>query len=262
MLSRIEAKSKIQECLKGNPIKTGVKLPIRPGETFDVYKIPLEYLVPNLANDRIAWKIREFEAEKNRKLSYENEEDIKYVFELLKNEHPSENDKTLKDLAEYGQLQNGVITNDGKIIDGNRRATLLKVLGEEGKARDYNQSVEKFRFFEAIVLTEDISDKEIMALETSLQIGEDAKVDYNPINIYIKIDNLLKAGYSESHISQYMGIKVKDIQDKVERFKLMNEYLKFIDKIDHFTLLSGLEDHFIRATSVFKKIDSRNYSVD
>lgn len=262
MLSRAEAKIKIQECLKNNPIRTGVKLPIRPGETFDVYKIPIEYLVPNLANDRIAWKIREFEAINNRKLSYESEEDINYVYELIEGEHPRENDKTLRDIAQKGQQLNGVITNDGKIIDGNRRATLLRILGFKGKARDYNQSVEKFRFFETIVLSEDITDKEIMALETSLQIGEDAKVDYDPINIYIKIDNLLKVGYTENHVAEYMGLDVKDIKDRVERFKLMNDYLKFVCKEDYFTLLSGLEDHFIRANSVFKKLDNKTYSVD
>jgi hypothetical protein len=116
MLSRAEAKIKIQECLKNNPIRTGVKLPIRPGETFDVYKIPIEYLVPNLANDRIAWKIREFEAINNRKLSYESEEDINYVYELIEGEHPRENDKTLRDIAQKGQQLNGVITNDGKLM--------------------------------------------------------------------------------------------------------------------------------------------------
>lgn len=138
MLSRAEAKIKIQGCLKNNPIRTGVKLPIRPGETFNVYKIPLEYLVPNLSNDRIAWKIREFEAVNNRKLSYESETDINYVYELIEGEHPKENERTLRDIAEKGQQLNGVITNEGKIIDGNRRVTLLRILGIKGKARDYN----------------------------------------------------------------------------------------------------------------------------
>ncbi len=262
MLTRIEAKNKIRECLKREPIRTGVKLPIRPGETFNVYKIPLEYLVPNLANDRIAWKIREFEAENNRKLSYENKDDIEFVYKLIEDEHPKENEKTLRDIAKNGQQLNGVITNEGIIIDGNRRATLLRILGLKGKARDYNQSVENFRFFETIVLTEEISEKEIMALETSLQIGEDVKVGYNPINIYIKIDNLLKAEYTENHIAEYMNLEVKDVKDRIERFKLMNDYLKFIGKEDFFTLLSGLEDHFIRANSIFKKVDNKTYSVD
>ena len=82
--SRKEAKEKISEYINNHqPIKTGVKLPIKIGETFKVYRIPLEYLVPNVLNDRIAWKIREFEAENGRKLSVENETDINYVYKLI-----------------------------------------------------------------------------------------------------------------------------------------------------------------------------------
>lgn len=261
MISRLEAKLKISEILKGEPIKTGVKLPINLGKTFDVYQIPLEYLVPNLRNDRIAWKIREFEMVNNRSLSYDNIEDITYVYQLIEGEHPSENEKTLRDLALKGQQNHGVITNDGKIIDGNRRATLLKKLFE-GKGKDYQQNLEKFRYFEAIILAEDISDKEIMALETSLQIGEDVKVGYNPINIYIKIDNLLNAGYNINQISGYMGIKESDIKQKIEIFKLMNEYLAMINKPNHFTLLSELEDQFIKTLPIFKKLDNKTYPVE
>ena len=37
--------------------------------------------------------------------------------------------------------------------------------------------------------------KEIMALETMLQIGVDEKVKYNRICLYIKVDNLVGASY-------------------------------------------------------------------
>jgi len=262
MLSREEAKIRIEEHLENQePIRTGQKLPIRLGQTFNVYKIPLKYLAPNLLNDRIAWKIREFEAENNRKLSYDNEEDINLVYKLLEDEHKYENEKTLKDLAIKKQQVYGIITNEGIIIDGNRRATLLRKLFN-GEANRFNQSLEEFRDFEAIVLKEDISPEEIMALETSIQIGEDIKVSYNPINIYIKIDNLIKAGYNTERISGYMGIPEDDIKERIERFKLMNEYLKSIGKPDHFTLLDGLEDHFIRANKVFKRMDNKSYRVD
>ena len=89
-------------------------------------------------------------------------------------------------------------------MDGNRRATLIRMLFN-GKAKDFHKNIEEFRYFETIVLTDDVTPEEIMALETSLQIGEDIKVKYNPINIYIKIDNLLKAGYNTAQIAQYMG---------------------------------------------------------
>lgn len=262
MLTRAEAKEKIKQYIANNkPVKTGEKLPIRLGETFDVYRIPIDYLAPNVLNDRIAWKIREFEAENNRKLSVENKDDVDKVYKLIEEEHVNENDNTLKDIAIKGQQHHGVITNDGIIIDGNRRATLIKMLFN-GRAKDYHKNIEEFRYFETIVLTEDVTSEEIMALETSLQIGEDIKVKYNPINIYIKIDNLLKAGYNTSQIAQYMGEDESKIKAKTSVFELMNVYLDTIGKHEHFTLLDGLEDQFIKTTALFKKLDNRTYNAD
>lgn len=262
MLSRSEAKQKIADYIRQHqPIKTGEKLPIKLGETFPVYRIPIEYLVPNVLNDRIAWRIREFEAENNRKLSVENQVDVDYVYKLIEEEHVNENDKTLRDIALKGQQQHGVITNDGIIIDGNRRATLIRLLFN-GKAKEFNKNVEEFRYFETIVLADDVTPEEIMALETSLQIGEDIKVKYNAINIYIKIDNLIKAGYNVAQISQYMGEEESIIKQKISTFELMNVYLDAIGKPDHFTLLDGLEDQFIKTNAMFKKLDNKTYSAN
>lgn len=259
-ITREEAKQKIKAILENQtPVKTGQTLPIRSGTTFSVYLIPIEYLAPNVLNDRIAWKIREFEAEKGRKLSPNNQDDVEFVYDLIEKESPKENDKTLKDLAEKGQQVDGIITKDGIIIDGNRRATLLRKLFK-GAASKFNKNLEEFRFFKAIVLSEDIDDKEIMALETRIQIGEDKKLDYNPICIYIKVDNLSKAEYNDQQIANYMNITESDVKERRETFKLMNEYLEAIGKPNHFTLLEGLEDQFINTKTVFKRMDNGTYA--
>lgn len=259
-ITRAEAKQKIEAILREQqPVKTGQTLPIRSGMTFNVYLIPVEYLAPNVLNDRIAWKIREFEAEKGRKLSPNSQEDVEFVYQLIENESPKENDKTLKDLAEKGQQVDGIITKDGIIIDGNRRATLLRKLFK-GAATRFNKNLEDFRFFKAIVLSEDIDDKEIMALETRIQIGEDKKLDYNPICLYIKVDNLSAAEYNDQQIANYMNISEGEVKDRREIFRLMNEYLEAIGKPNHYTLLEGLEDQFINTKTVFKRMDNGTYS--
>lgn len=263
MLSRGEAKQKIKEIVEGqNPIKTGLTLPIRKGMTFDVYRIPLVYLVPNILNDRITWKIREFEAESGRKLDIESDDDVQYLYDIILKEHPAENERTKADLAKNGQQVDGVITNEGIIIDGNRRATLLRALFN-GEADRYGQNVEDFRYFNTIVLPEDIDSKEIMALETMLQIGADEKVGYNRICLYVKVDNLLQAGYTYPQIKQYMGLKAdKDVGDMKETFDLMVEYLETIGKPNHFTLLDGLEDQFLNSKTVFKRLDNGTYNAE
>lgn len=263
MITRAEAKAKINEIITTQkPIKTGQTLPIRKGMTFEVYKIPLAYLVPNILNDRITWKIREFEAENGRALSVESDDDVSYLYSLILNEHPADNERTKADLAKNGQQVDGVITNEGIIIDGNRRATLLRALFN-GEADKYGQSVEDFRYFNAIVLPGDIDGKEIMALETMLQIGADKPVEYNRICLYIKVDNLLNAGYTYPQIKQYMGLKSdKDVEEMESIFKLMLEYLEAIGKPNHFTLLDGLEDQFINTKTVFKRLDNRTYNAE
>ena len=263
MISRAEAKIKIKEITDAKkPIKTGLTLPIRKGATFDVYRIPLNLLAPNIFNDRITWKIREYEAESGRSLDIESDDDVQYLYDIILKEHPAENERTKADLAKHGQQVDGVITNEGIIIDGNRRATLLRALFN-GEADKYGQNVEDFRYFNTVVLPEDVDAKEIMALETMLQIGTDEKVGYNRICLYVKVDNLLKAGYTYPQIKQYMGLKSdKDVGDMKATFDLMVEYLNAIGKPNHFTLLDGLEDQFLNARTVFKRLDNGTYNAE
>lgn len=263
MLSRAEAKRKIKEITDAKkPIKTGITLPIKKGAMFDVYKIPLNLLVPNILNDRITWKIREYEAENGRNLDIESDDDVQYLYDIILKEHPAENERTKIDLAKNGQQVDGVITNEGIIIDGNRRATLLRVLFN-GEADKYGQNVEDFRYFNTIVLPEEIDAKEIMALETMLQIGSDEKVGYNRICLYVKVDNLLKAGYTHTQIKQYMGLKYeKEVSEMQATFDLMLEYLSAIGKPNHFTLLDGLEDQFLNVRKVFKNLDNNTYNAE
>jgi hypothetical protein len=263
MITRAEAKAKIAQIqATQTPIKTGITLPIRKGDTFKVWRIPLALLIPNVFNDRITWKIREYEAENDRVLNMESDDDIELLYSMIMQEHPADNEKTKADLAKNGQQVDGVITNDGRIVDGNRRATLLRALFN-GEADKYGQNVEDFRYFNAIVLPEDVDAKEIMALETMLQIGVDKKVDYNRICLYIKVDNLIKAGYTYAQIKQYMGLKSEnDVENMANIFKLMEEYLVAIGKPNRFTLLDGLEDQFINTRTVFKKLDNGTYDAN
>lgn len=263
MLSREVIRNKITDIIENDkPIKTGITLPIKKGEVFNVFRIPVEYLVPNPYNDRITWKIREYESSNSRKLDVENDEDINYLFNLIEEESPSRNIKTLNDIALNGQQEDIVITEDGIIIDGNRRTTLIRSLFS-GKAAEKNKSVEDFRYVNAIVLPGNMDQKEIMALETMIQIGTDSKVDYNRICLYIKVDNLLSVGYSESAIQQYMGLKnTSEVKDMKETYDFMIQYLNTIGKKDHFTLLDGLEDQFLRTKSVMKKLENGTYDAN
>jgi hypothetical protein len=62
---------------------------------------------------------------------------------------------------------------------------------------------EKFKYFEAVILPANLADvpDEIRRLETTYQMGEDKKLDYNPIEKYLKVQELRKNKISISSIS-------------------------------------------------------------
>ena len=107
--------------------------------------------------------------------------------------------RTLQDLGRKGQQRPGIVTLDGVIIDGNRRAMLLRRL--EGKTNEK-------QYFEAIILPDayDENEKEIVRLETQYQLGEDAILDYGPLEKYLKAKRLKETlGIDVPEIAQLMG---------------------------------------------------------
>src|SRR5699024_2775223 len=79
--------------------------------------------------------------------------------------NPKAIDKTKNNIELVGQRETGVVLNDGRVIDGNRRFTCLRRI-----AKDYA----KTQYFEAVILERDIenNEKEIKLLELSIQHGE------------------------------------------------------------------------------------------
>lgn len=120
-----ERKLKIKEISKGTPVATGTKLKYQ-GEIreFDVYKIPLEFLVYNVENGRISSLVKSYKREYGD-LDMTRETDMNKIAQFLFESSKDRNEKTMRDLAQNGQLEPGIITMDGVIVDGNRRASLL-----------------------------------------------------------------------------------------------------------------------------------------
>lgn len=262
MLTRMQCSNEIEKITKNQkPVATGLKLPIGRKIEHDVYEIPIEFIKPNPQNDRIASKIREYEATQGKPLSVDSEDDVNFIYSMIFDEHPNPNKKTMEDLAKNGQQEIGVITHDGIIIDGNRRATLIKKL-YEGEAKNYNSPTENFRYFKAVVLDDMFSRDEIRVLETELQLGKDEKVPYDPINVYIKIDNLLKSGKNTSQIAGYMNRKEKEIKKDIEVFNMMKDYLEYHNKEEHFTMLQNLQDQFIKTQSVLSVMENLSYDAE
>ena len=218
--------------------------------TLDAYEIPLEYLVYNPYNGRIGSVVKSYERQ-NHTLNPEDPIDKALIEKFLWESKPEANKKTKERLLKEHQQRHGIVTADGMIIDGNRRASLLNNIMADTNI-PFNDKVH-CQYFIAIILPEDADKKEILALETTYQMGEDAKVDYNPIEKYLKSKDLKDAGFTDDDIAGMMDCKTGEVRTMLSALKLMDEYLDEYGYSGMYTQLDKREDQFLKLDSALKK---------
>lgn len=214
-------------------------------QSMPVYKIPLNVLVYNKYNGRILSRSKSIEQQYGENsIDVETDQGKQIVEKLLWDSKPDRNKKTKKDIAEYGQKKVGIITRDGIIIDGNRRAMLLN-------------KINTYDYFKAIILPIALDENpiEIEKLETSYQMGEDEKLGYNPVEKYLKSKQLflkLKEDNDDSEsvekIAKWMGETETTIKEYLAVMDTMDDYLDYLDYNGIYTQLDDREDHFISLT--------------
>jgi hypothetical protein len=212
--------------------------------SMQVYKIPLSYLVYNKYNGRILSRTKSLEKQ-NHSIDVETKDGRQKIEQLLWDSKEDRNKKTQLDISNFGQKKVGIITRDGIIIDGNRRAMLLNKLG-------------KVDYFKTVILPVTLEENpiEIKKLETTFQMGEDEKLGYNPIEKYLKAKDLYEELFSLdgsedeaiSKISDWMGEQKPAIQEYLLVMKTMDEYLNELKYDGIYTQLDGREDQFINLT--------------
>lgn len=213
--------------------------------TMNVYQIPLDCLVYNKYNGRILSRTKSLEKQ-GHQIDEESPEGKAIIEKLLWDSKPDRNKKTEKSLREFGQERIGIITRDGIIIDGNRRAMLLNKIGKG--------------YFKAVVLPVKLSENPIAIeeLETRYQLGEDEKLTYNATEKYLKtkelylrltgrtsidINNFEKSSIQK--ISDWMGENKSEIEKYLRTMYVMDDYLNVL-KIDGlYTQLDDREDQFL-----------------
>lgn len=240
------------------PVSSGIALRYQ-GETIrsNVYKIPLEFLVYNKYNGRIASSVKAYE-HTSHVLDPENPADVAIIEKYLWDSKPDRNRRTMDDIVANGQLRHGIVTADGVIIDGNRRASLLNRAYRERERYKYEPNeVDKCRWFLAIILPQNASAKDIQQLETTYQMGEDDKLDYNPIEKYLKCQDLKDLGFGEDEIANMMGRSKADIVKWLSVLPLMKDYLHTYDYDEMYPMLEQLEDQFLTLNKALKDWENR-----
>ena len=193
-------------------------------DNYEVYRVPLEYLFYNEQNGRIATYISKYEDEQGP-LDIENKEEYnRIVHQFIVDSNKNALNKTKNNIKLFGQRLPGVVLQNGRIIDGNRRFTCLRELhAEEGK--DY--------YFEAVILNTEkgISPKDIKRLELNLQHGEERPVDYNPIDNLVDVyrDLVEKETFTIKEYAHSTNRKEKEVEKLRDKAVLMVEFLQFIN---------------------------------
>ena len=245
-----QRKAELAKIKEGTPTMTGITLTYHGERTkFNAYSIPLSILTYNPYNGRIGAEVKSYERQ-HHVLDPDNPDDVTIIEKFLWDSKPDANERTKKSLLEDHQQRYGIVTADGKIIDGNRRASLLNnIWRDESIPANTKQHTQ---FFEAIILPIDADRKEILRLETTYQMGEDAKVDYGPIEKYLKAGDLRDEGFSNNEIANFMGIKAKDVSWYLRILDLMNEYLETYGYTGIYTMLEGKEDPFQKLEAAYR----------
>jgi len=211
-------------------------------KVFPVYEIPLGLLVYNKYNGRILSRTKSLETQE-KEIDVSTKEGDKIIAKLLWDSKESANKSTLNDLEKYGQKEVAMITSDGVIIDGNRRAMLLN-------------RVDKYDYLKTIVLAVSSTDDplEIERLETSFQMGSDEKLSYNPVEKYLKskilvekltngLDSMSKDDAIKK-IAEWMQESKTDIKFFLDVMQTMDDYLEYLEYDNLYIQLDKKEEQF------------------
>lgn len=203
-----------------------------------VYYIPIEgYLIHNIRNGRFRSELLQREEALRRKLDPNKKQDDQEIRKLLTDINKNETDALRADIMRYGQLEPGIITFDGAVINANRRMAIVRDLYDETKE-------DKYKYLMVAVLEEGVDEIDLWRIEAGLQFGRDFRLQYGGVNELLKLREGQKGGLTPADISKALlgRFSEKQVVDKLEILKLIDSYLSFINKKGEYQRISELGD--------------------
>ena len=228
--------------------KTGetkkLSIPGEPNANYDVYAIPLEFLYYNDQNGRINTTYKKFKAE-NEPLTPEiGDSEYNEIFEqFICDSNKQAMKDTLQSIKDKMQQEPGVVLSDGRVIDGNRRFTALRLCQkEDGIPKTFN----------AIILPLDAKskadEKTIKELELDLQLGREERVSYDPIDRIFDVYNTIeveKLMTAEEYKKASGAGNTKGINRDIRLARLILKFIEIVspsgNSVDKFYLARDLK---------------------
>lgn len=222
-------------------------------DTYPIYQVRLDYLYFNDQNDRIATWISQYKSENG--VSSLSRDDVEHynsvIQDFIAKSNPERLNQTEKNIEMVGQQKYGVVLNDGRIIDGNRRFSCL---------RNLSKKKDSFSYFETVILNRDYGHnaKQIKMLELQIQIGEEARVDYNPIDKLVGIyrDLVDSKLLTIQEYARSTNSKESDVKKQLEYAKLLVEFLEAINAPGQFYIARDMDLNgpLVELYGILKKI--------
>jgi len=222
-----------------------------------VYRLPIELLYYNIRNGRFAAEYKRLVKKHGGELKAEDPNDAKKIQELLLSLDKGEMVRTYEDIKLKGQWQPGILTEDGYVIDGNRRMAILTQLFEDTANDD-------FKYLNVAVIDEQIDPPDLWKIEAGIQLGKDEILRYGPINELLKLEEGKKSGISEKEIAKTLyGIDDElEIKEKLDRLDLIRQYLVYIGKPEDFEEAKNMHEHFIDLQEIIKTAEQTETNPD
>ena len=212
--------------------------------TYDVYSIPLKWLYYNDQNGRINTTYKKYSSmngllEPEAGNSEYNEIFEKFIFDS----NAQAMKETKLSIDDKSQQEPGVVLSDGRVIDGNRRFTALRMLERERGIPQY---------FNAVILPLDSKSKSdekiIKELELDLQLGREERVSYDPIDRIFDSYNTIeveKIMNKEEYKKASGAGNTKGINRDIRLAKLIIKFIEIVspggNPIDKFYLARDLK---------------------
>jgi hypothetical protein len=224
----------------------------------EVCQIPIEHLYFNIENGRYADKMIRLRNEHPGTDIDPKEEKWKLEIEkmLAGEARDTASDKAafeklLEDIGSRTQLRPGVVTEDGGVIDGNRRLAALRRLNGDDRAR--------FRNFEAVILPRDTTTEDRWRIEAGLQLSANERWDYSPINELLKVregvrmyEDMVRTGRVKRDADP-IQLVAKAIYGKTEAY--VREMVRRLDLIDEYLI-------FTKRPRAYDKVGAARLSED
>lgn len=219
-----------------------------------VYKLLIAYLFYNIRNGRFAAEYIELAKREGGDLQPEKPEDAIKIKRMLLDLDPIETKRTYDDIKIRGQWNCGVITEDGYVVDGNRRMSIISEL-----YADTGQ--EEWKYLLVARLDEPISAEDLWKLEAGAQLGKDEIVRYGPVNELLKLKEGIDAGLSKKEIVKtlYGYEKEEEIDEKLDRLDLIEQYLKFFGILKKYSKVKNRVEHFINLQNILVECREQQY---